>query len=855
MYEYGLGPPRSYAEAMKWYRKSAAQGNAHAQFILGGRYAEGRVVAQDYGESFKWSHDAAVQGHPLAQFNLAAHYLDGKGVPQDDREAFRWYEKSAQQGFARAKNRLGWMYTEGRVDGSQDHEEAFRWYLEAAEQGLAIAQHNVGVSYDNGWGVPQDEEEAAKWYHKASEQGYVESVHHLGLMAAREAKQYVDAADRGDVEARFQLDRLYKEVAEAYRQAAEGGSITAQVDLGGLYAEGRGVPRDYAEAVRWFRRAHQQGDALAEHSLKYLYAQGQVDPESEIEEVTWNHYVADEGNPEAQIEAQFEIGEAYANGRGVPTDRREAASWYLKAAEQGHTLAQSRLGAMYRDGQLDGSTDGAAAADWFRRAADGGDADAMVQFALLHLHGQGVRQDHEEAAKWFREAAKWGHAEAKFRLASLFSDGLGVAQDHAESARLYLRAAEEGHPEARLRVGDMYYAGKGFSQDYVAAAAWYHRVIAEHHHDPYRVSLAKVRHQLGKMYADGLGVHQDDAKAASLFWESANAGDANAQFDLGVIYASGKAALHQGTSTRSWCKDVRDPTLKRMCEVRAWFWRSASQGHKQAQFELGQMFEHGIGGIRSLAQAYKWYNLAGASYSTHLDRVERMLDRVELEDAQKSAEVWRPKSDDQTSVGIAQYAYRGGSGFWVGPRHVLTNYHVVATCRQPSVPDVGPLRLIESDEDADLALLSSASEINRRNIAIFRQDWGIEVGDEVVAAGYPAYHAGAAELAPVVTFGHVSATPDGDRIQISAALFPGNSGGPILDESGNVVAVAVSSLRDDRVYELHGALPQLVNFAISPSAVREFIGQLDFVRTGRSDRRTRDVAELAKGFTVPIMCL
>jgi uncharacterized protein len=54
--------PQDYAEAAKWYRKAAEQGNASAQAALGGMYANGDGVPQDYVKAHKW-------------FNLAASRL------------------------------------------------------------------------------------------------------------------------------------------------------------------------------------------------------------------------------------------------------------------------------------------------------------------------------------------------------------------------------------------------------------------------------------------------------------------------------------------------------------------------------------------------------------------------------------------------------------------------------------------------------------------------------------------------------------------------------------------------------------------------------------------------------------
>ena len=72
-----------YAEAVKWYRLSAAQGDASAQFSLGAMYGNGQGVTQDYAEAMKWVRLAAAQGDAGAQYNLGNRYFSGQGVTQD----------------------------------------------------------------------------------------------------------------------------------------------------------------------------------------------------------------------------------------------------------------------------------------------------------------------------------------------------------------------------------------------------------------------------------------------------------------------------------------------------------------------------------------------------------------------------------------------------------------------------------------------------------------------------------------------------------------------------------------------------------------------------------------------------
>ena len=70
MYADGEGVPQDWTEAAKWYRKSADQGNAVAQRILGLMYSTGKGVPRNATEAVKWYRKAAKQGNAGAQKEL-----------------------------------------------------------------------------------------------------------------------------------------------------------------------------------------------------------------------------------------------------------------------------------------------------------------------------------------------------------------------------------------------------------------------------------------------------------------------------------------------------------------------------------------------------------------------------------------------------------------------------------------------------------------------------------------------------------------------------------------------------------------------------------------------------------------
>jgi TPR repeat protein len=106
MYNNGEGVLQDHAEAVKWYRLAAEQGNAKAQYNLGVMYENGEGVRQDYVEAVTWYRLAADQGHAIAQTNPGAMHANGQGVPQDLTKAARLLKLAADQGFAEAITNL-----------------------------------------------------------------------------------------------------------------------------------------------------------------------------------------------------------------------------------------------------------------------------------------------------------------------------------------------------------------------------------------------------------------------------------------------------------------------------------------------------------------------------------------------------------------------------------------------------------------------------------------------------------------------------------------------------------------------------------------------------------------------------
>ena len=187
--------------------------------------------------------------------------------------------------------------------------------------------------------------------------------------------------------------------------------------------------------------------------------------------------------------------------------------------------------------------------------AKAGDLRAQYNLGLIWSEGRGVRQDRKKAVDWWQRAARGGHVRAMHNLALAHIAGI---PDETKS----------GHAV----------------QDYGAALAWLEKAAER--------DFPNSLYSLGKMYQYGLGVKQDDARAASLFMKSAEQGFVRAQYNLAKAYRDG-AGVKRST----------DESLR-------WFLAAAEGGYAKAQYKMATRLAKGQGTEADIVEALKWCLLA-----------------------------------------------------------------------------------------------------------------------------------------------------------------------------------------------------------------------------------------------------
>ncbi len=141
---------------------------------------------------------------------------------------------------------------------------------------------------------------------------------------------------------------------------------------------------------------------------------------------------------------------------------------------------------------------------------------------------------------------------------------------------------------------------------------------------------ADAQYNLGLMYLNGWGVPQDDKEAVYWYKLAAEQGDAKAQYNLGVMY------------------DVGERVTQDDKEAVRWYTLAAEQEHAKAQYNLGVMYALGEGVIKDYVYAHMWGNIASMNGNdkgeTLRGYVAEKMTSSQIEEAQRLAKEFVKKN-------------------------------------------------------------------------------------------------------------------------------------------------------------------------------------------------------------------
>ncbi len=378
------------------YTKSAEQECDNAENKPKLQSADNKVSIKTKTESRK---DTSIAEKLVNSDKPLAHQNGNPQNSQSEKKEPRagsveWYQKNAEQGDIEAQMQLAKMYECGDKV-AQNEGEAFKWYTKAAKQGNVDAQYKLGCMYRNGNGVEVNKKKAIYWYELATSKGHAKAPYYLGYMY--------------DVGEGVAINKL--EAANYYRLAKKNGIKAAHLHLGAIDEDKGKCGQDKDKTVKLYQIDVPPGSHNSPIKLGFLYSQWK---DNEPDDFTLKQEAALQGD----VQAQFELGNMYLKGQGIPQNIIKAQQWFEKAAEQGLPAAQFNLGLIYELGSGT-SMDLEKAVWWYTKAAEQGDADAQFALSICYGHGKGVQRDKKEAIKWCTRAAEQGNYNASRCLKEL----------------------------------------------------------------------------------------------------------------------------------------------------------------------------------------------------------------------------------------------------------------------------------------------------------------------------------------------------------------------------------------------------------------------------------------------------
>ena len=386
--------------------------------------------------------------------------------------------------------------------------------------------------------------------------------------------------------------------------------------------------------------------------------------------------------------------------------------------------------------------------------------------------------------------------------------------DHHEVIRLLLPYAEEGHVAAQFNIGVSY----GDIGQQSEAAKWYLRAAEQ--------GYAPAQYNLALRYMRGEGVQLNQTVGIKLLEQALYQKMGEAAWALSTIYWEGRG-VPQDRSVAYAYQSI-----------------AAALGVERAEYIFDLEDEYN----RVLQKSF---------YPDYVVAQGQVIAR----------EIWaniEAYGFDRSGAGpdgSTEGAISTGSGFFINDLgYVVTNSHVVNGCDEIHTvlnDEKVTSFIVINDVKNDLAVLKTGVE--PASIAYFRSGRGIRAGEDVLAFGYPLQSVLSDDLKG--TKGMVNALSgmnnDTRMMQISAPVQPGNSGGPLLDQAGNIVGVVTAKMDAIVMAQLTDDIAQNVNFALKASLVRDMleVKEIDYeTASSKEEQNTADIFEQAKKFTVLIEC-
>jgi len=436
---------------------------------------------------------------------------------------------------------------------NQETKKGVNLLIKLAETGNADAQLDLYDFYNEGYYFKKNPKKAMYWIKKAAKTNSTGmallGVKYYEKSDYREGKKWLDkAAKLSNPVALRILGNIYKDGVgikqscktsyDYYVKAAKVGSSKSAEYIFWAYNDGNNcIKKNYKLAKKWLLKAVKLDSPSALRVLGYsqLFKKNKFDIKYDYKQAEKNLMKSAELG---DVQSMYVLANEYELGSRLKQDFDYAAKIYQVASDNGHKLAQYRLGTFY-------------------------------------YRGVGVKKDYKKSCDMYEKSISYPGS--SYNLATCYQNGEGRKKDLKLASKYFLDAANKLHLDSQLQIAMDYHFGRAGEINYTKARSWYKKVINNYHsapfnkHDPEKIRLM-AKYNLANLIYDGKGGASSHNRAFKLYKEAAKGNESNAQNTLGIMYFEG-----HGTKVDKE-------------KAKYWFKKSAAHGNENAKENLSRLY-------------------------------------------------------------------------------------------------------------------------------------------------------------------------------------------------------------------------------------------------------------------------
>ena len=355
----------------------------------------------------------------------------------------------------------------------------------------------------------------------------------------------------------------YAQALSSCEELSDKNDKEGQYYLGMLYLQGLGTQPHQELAFKNLLRAAFNQQPQAQYQVAKLYTLGIGTERNETQSAKWYQAAAQNGVKEAILVSSL----INRLGLGLPKNNQLSYAYYQQALQKKVAGLQPLTQASFEFQKLEQPEAGQ---QEFERAMN-------LQLGLKETNPN----DQTEVIRLLTQAAELGHPDALIALAECYHQGKGVPQNDLEAFTYYKKAALFGHPEGIFQVSYRYLLGQGVPQDPEQAIKWFNQTkqLAE---------LAKKGPKIAQVEKSPLNIQPELIKITD-----AEPVTPEEKYKKGL-------ELSEETENDNFKEAIK------------WFSQSAQSGNKNAQYKLGMFYLIGKGLPQNYVYSYSWLNLSAA---------------------------------------------------------------------------------------------------------------------------------------------------------------------------------------------------------------------------------------------------